>query len=342
MSTNPELLPAVIPQSPSQEMEFGVPHNPVAFMKHADVVAAEFKVRAEKLQLYKQISQSKHLLVEGWQMLGWFYQLTASIESTRYVDFGNVTGWEATATLIYIPTGRVVSRADAMCLDDEDNWGPRPKYDYETGPNNERRRVQTGTVPTPTQQLRSMAQTRACSKVYSNLLKFVARMAGFATTPAEEMTGNERAAAAGGNSVAQPGRKSQAGPIISEAQGKRFVAIAKGSGWSREQQVALLSKHGIEHVWFKDDNGKEHGIPKSMYDNLCSIVGKPPVADAAPDPSSDPNPPSERDDWMLRFKDLREARGADWFDQALTKVIGNADYNKIPGADLKRVYDALG
>jgi hypothetical protein len=263
--------------------EFGSFRNPEIAMKEAELVAAAFRLRAEKLQLYKQIGTSKHLLIEGWQMLASMYRITASITSTRYVEFGEVNGWEATAEAIHIPTGQVVSRADAICLSDEDNWGPRPKYDWKEV-DGKRVKTQIGTVPTPTQQLRSMCQTRACSKVYSNLLKFVARMAGFAGTPAEEMTGNEHDHDDNKRGpVQQPGRKSD-GPVISEAQAKRFYAVAKGAGRTDESINAFLDRHGFKHS--KD-------ITKAKYDQMCADVQKPdtPVKPNETDPIGPANGP---------------------------------------------------
>lgn len=141
-------------------LEFGSFRNPELAMKEAEMVAAAFRKRAESLQLYKEIgtAKSKHLLIEGWQMLASMYRITASITSTRYVEFGDVNGWEATAEAIHIPTGQVVSRADAICLSDEDNWGPRPKYEWRDDGSGTKKKVQVGTVATPTQQLRSMSQ----------------------------------------------------------------------------------------------------------------------------------------------------------------------------------------
>jgi hypothetical protein len=250
-------------------LDFGSFRNPEITLKEAEMVAASFKRRADKMELYKQIGGSKHLLVEGWQMLAAMYRVTASITSTRYVQFGGVDGWEATAEAIHIPTGQRVSSADAMCLSDEDNWGPRPKYEWQEQ-GGRKVKVQVGTVATPTQQLRSMAQTRACSKVYSNLLKFVAKMAGFAATPAEEMTGNEpgiheNSAHQQGNGSSGP-QRAASGPIISEPQGKRLFAMAKQSGKSEGQIKAILAHFGFET--YKD-------VTKEKYEAVCAAVSNP-------------------------------------------------------------------
>lgn len=259
--------------------DFGSFRNPEVALKEAELVAQAFKKRAIALLLFKEIGTSKHLLIEGWQMLGSMYRVTTSIESTRYLDMGNITGWEATARAIYVPTGQEISRAEAMCLSDEDNWGPRPKYEWVEG-----KKRQIGTVPTPTQQLRSMAQTRASSKCYANLLKFVARMAGFASTPAEEMTGHEDTS---GAMPPGPGpQRAAGGPVISEAQAKRLYAISKGSGKSDDQVKAILAKYGF-------DSNKN--VTKDKYEQICAeMEGKATAsapAGAAPPPAAPTNQP---------------------------------------------------
>lgn len=54
-------------------------------------------------------------------------------------------------------------------------------------------------------------------------------------------------------------------PLISEAQGKRFYAIAKGSGYSDDEiHKWLVESYGIDST--KD-------IPKSKYEEMCKIMG---------------------------------------------------------------------
>ena len=73
-----------------------------------------------------------------------------------------------------------------MCLRDEDKWNTRPKYKWV-----DKKRIPDGEEKVPAFQLRSMAQTRACSKAFRNSLSWIVMMAGYSPTPAEEMTGNE-------------------------------------------------------------------------------------------------------------------------------------------------------
>jgi hypothetical protein len=294
-----ENLPAL---QPNEVSDFGSFRNPEVSLREAELVAQAFRKRAIALELFKTIGASRHLLVEGWQMLGSMYRVTTSIESTRYLDFGNVTGWEATAKAIYVPTGQEISRADAMCLSDEENWGPRNKYEwvYEDG---KKVKKLIGSTPTPTQQLRSMAQTRASSKCYANLLKFVARMAGFASTPAEEMTGHEDTSGSmpPQQGSAGPQRSSSSGPVISEPQAKRLYAIGKTAGKSADEAKAILERFGF---------ASGANVTKDKYEEVCKAMESkaPPGAGSAP-PNQPPAdlrdytewPDGIEDEWV-RFK----------------------------------------
>ncbi len=128
----------------------------------------------------------QYLEFEDWQTVGRFYGITAKVIETKFIDYGNAQGFEAKAVAIR-QDGQEISAAEAMCLNDEDKWSTRPKYEYV---NNVRTKV--GDVPVPLFQLKSMAQTRACAKALRNVLAWVVVLAGYKPTPAEEMTGNEK------------------------------------------------------------------------------------------------------------------------------------------------------
>lgn len=256
---------AILTPTVTEVVEFGSFRSPESALKEAEMVAKAFKLRADRLALYKQIGASKHLLIEGWQTLAAIYRVTAGIVSDRYVEFGDAEGFEATAEAIYVPTGNRISTANAMCLNDEENWGFRPKYEYVDG-----KKEKVGDVAVPLQQLRSMAQTRACSKVLSNLLKWVARMAGFAGTPAEEMTGSERAEEGNGKGYQQPQRSGKVpqGPNdpISQPRINRLYAIAKSANKSEDEVGIAAAHHGyndITKILCKD------------YDAICNLVAQP-------------------------------------------------------------------
>lgn len=128
----------------------------------------------------------RYLEYEDWALLAKFYGLTAKVVSTQYIELNGARGFEAKAVAYYIPTGQEVSSAEAMCLNDEDKWSTRARYEWKDGKKNK-----VGDVPVPLFQLKSMAQTRACAKVLKNVLSWAVVLAGYRPNVAEEMTGDE-------------------------------------------------------------------------------------------------------------------------------------------------------
>ena len=258
-------MPAVI------DVEVATFRSPDSVVKEAEMVAKAFGKKANQLGLYKQIGESKHLQIEGWQLVASMYRVTAAVTDTRFVSYGDAQGFEATAEAIHVPTGRVISRADAMCLNDEDKWGPVTKYEWQDDPEHpgKRKKVAVGFQNKPLQQLRSMAQTRACSKVLSNIFKPVVKMAGFATTPGEEMMGyeydqdqqfQEPQRRSASTITEQNGVPRSAGKI-SEAQRKRLWGIAKGAGKTNDEVLAVLKQHGFE---------RSEDVTSDKYDLVCN------------------------------------------------------------------------
>lgn len=103
-----------------------------------------------------------HVFVEGWQFLASQFGLIPDVEWTKELD----DGWEARAALRRLSDGVVIAHGDGECRRTESNWKNRDSY-----------------------AIRSMAQTRAVSKVCRIALSSVMVMAGFNATPAEEMDG---------------------------------------------------------------------------------------------------------------------------------------------------------
>ena len=158
----------------------------------------------------------QYLEFEDWQTVGRFYGVTAKVKETAFIDYGDVHGFEAKAVAVR-PDGMEISAAEAMCLNDEENWRARSKYEYlyvwkngnktkEDPPKDQmiwvdnpfgksgkkmpqKERVLVGEEPVPLFQLKSMAQTRACAKALRNVLAWVVVLAGYKATPAEELNG---------------------------------------------------------------------------------------------------------------------------------------------------------
>jgi hypothetical protein len=205
----------------------------------------------------------QYLEFEDWQTCGKFYGVTSKVVSTEHIEIGGAKGFLAKAEAILVSSGVAVSAAEAMCMNDEDKWSTRTKYDYKDG-----KREAVGTVPVPMFQLRSMAQTRACAKALRNVLAWVVVMAGFKPNVAEEMIGNEAEGSGPPPEPPRPKAAQSADGVISEAQAKRFYAIGKSAGKTDDEMRAyVLDQIGVESSKL---------IPKSQYEMACDWAAKKP------------------------------------------------------------------
>jgi hypothetical protein len=139
---------------------FGAP-SAVAVIEAAADLAKPLAALIEDRGLYSNISGRKHVRVEGWTLLGSMLGVYPVVIWSRPLE----GGWEARVEA-RTRDGAVIGAAEAECLREERNWSDRDDY-----------------------AIRSMAQTRATSKALRLPLGFVIQLAGFETTPAEEMDG---------------------------------------------------------------------------------------------------------------------------------------------------------
>lgn len=138
--------------------------EPAEVVKAATKVANALASVVEDKRLYKEISGKKHVLVEGWTLLGSMLGVFPVLDGDpEEVEVNGVKGWRATVKAVR-GDGSVVGRASALCLRSEANWKNRDEY-----------------------AVMSMAQTRATSKALRQPLGFVMTLAGYAATPEAEM-----------------------------------------------------------------------------------------------------------------------------------------------------------
>jgi hypothetical protein len=151
-----------------------------------DELIAEGKIQATALmKVVKEAGLSKdlggnkpHLEVEAWQTIGRFNGYLTDIVWTRPIVEGGVkAGYEARAELVRIDDGVHVIGAEASCFFDEEI---------------ERRDGTSYKRWDEDYAVRSMAQTRAQSKLGRMAFAWVAVLAGYSGTPAEEMEGVRR------------------------------------------------------------------------------------------------------------------------------------------------------
>lgn len=150
-----------------------VSREPAEVLAEARKAACALKDVIETKERKVVLNGKTYLTFEDWQTVSRFYGVSVGVEWTRYIEYGDVKGFEARAYCLMLSNGLQISAADAMCLNDEQNWGMR--------------HTKEGLKLTPLFQLRSMAQTRACAKALRNVLAFVPVLAGYEPTPAEEM-----------------------------------------------------------------------------------------------------------------------------------------------------------
>lgn len=142
--------------------------DPVAVLHEAARVASALKSVLVRQRLYAAIGNRNYVTVEGWTLLGSMLGVFPQIEWTRRIkgtdsDYSK-DGWEARAIAVVASTGTTIGAAEAMCTRQESTWRARDDY-----------------------ALRGMAQTRAISRALRGPLDFVVKLAGFESTPAEEM-----------------------------------------------------------------------------------------------------------------------------------------------------------
>lgn len=134
--------------------------DPVAVLDKATRVAQALAGVINRQKLYAPIQGKKYVTVEGWTLLGSMLGVFPRIVWTHKLE----NGWEARAEAVVAATGVIIGAAEAQCLRTERMWHDREDY-----------------------ALRGMAQTRATSRALRGPLDFVVKLAGFVSTPAEEM-----------------------------------------------------------------------------------------------------------------------------------------------------------
>lgn len=137
--------------------------KPRALVAAAAEMAEVLAEVIEKQKLYELVNGKRFVRLEGWLVLGTLVGVSSREVSCEEQDDGSVI---AKVELYNVRTGAVIGGASALCGVEEKRWAKAERY-----------------------ARRSMAITRATSKAYRNNFSWVAALAGFEATPAEEMTG---------------------------------------------------------------------------------------------------------------------------------------------------------
>jgi hypothetical protein len=132
--------------------------------KPAEVVkmATTLKAYVVKEQLYTNIKGKNYCHVDGWAFAGFIGGLHAQIESVENLSTDKEIKWKAVA---HVYKGdKMIGPGIALCSSKESAKKGFDEY-----------------------AILSMAQTRAIGKAYRNAIGWVMKMAGYSSTPAEEM-----------------------------------------------------------------------------------------------------------------------------------------------------------
>jgi len=189
--------------------------DPEAAVMEAERAATVFKdvIERRRAQLITKIAGRDHVRIEGWLTLGTLAAVLFRGPVTPYVVWvrpvgnadGEPIGYEARAEARC--GDRVMTAAEAECLFNESNW--KGKDDF---------------------AVRSMAQTRACSKALAFALRWVMVLAGYEGTPAEEMIGDVHKA---------PKARTAAPTPTTPARGKADADALMG------RISTMLTEHGL-------------------------------------------------------------------------------------------------
>lgn len=187
---------------------------PQQVVERAQKMADALKAVVERKPKKVMINNEQYLEFEDWQTLARFFSLTVKTFDSQPVEINGVKGAKSRAEVIDNKTGFVVGSAEAYCLSDEANWQKKPFF-----------------------QLASMSQTRAGAKALRNVLAWVAVLAGYKPTPAEEIVDSEpvKKEATEKPSIKEPNSQAtdkQIGLIhkLCEEKGFNYEAIKKALG----------------------------------------------------------------------------------------------------------------
>ena len=151
----------------SQDADLQIPDtvSPEGFEQGLLFAAAKAKILkkiVDEQVLKVTVEGSEYLKVEGWMTIGAGYNYTCGTEIVEFIELRGVTGVKAKATIY--KDGVICGHADGICFSDEYGKGNQ-------------------TIS----QLAGMAQTRAESRAYKELLSWVVVLAGYEPTPSDEI-----------------------------------------------------------------------------------------------------------------------------------------------------------
>jgi len=240
---------ALVNKKTGEVVEIGLQKSPDEIMGDArDAALALEKLIESNKRKPLEFNGKRFLENPHWQTIGAFFHTSVSTGEAVYVEIGGHKGFKAKAQVIDVKTGSVVGSAEAYCMTDEPNWKHKPLF-----------------------QLASMAQTRASSKAYANIYKYVAILAGYEPTPGEEMDmamekglkpPKEKEIEFGYGPELPPAAVGE--PVITEKQRKLLFVRCREKGITDDELKAFVwEKFNLEHT--KD-------LARSEFDDVLKWI----------------------------------------------------------------------
>ena len=183
-------------------------------------MATLLKSHILKNNLFVPIMGKNYVMVEGWQFAGGMVGLFPRVAKVEQLEPGK---WMAHVEIVDQKTREVISSGYAVCSKAEQK--KRTFDDY---------------------AILSMAQTRAIGKAYRNLLGWVMKMAGYESTPAEEIRGEQT------KNVPKEGMNKVANIMASESDKQRIIKLANEIGMKKKiTGLDKLTKVEASKILFK-------------------------------------------------------------------------------------------
>lgn len=127
-------------------------------------MAKALKAHVIQNELFTRISDKNYVHVDGWQFAGALLGTYPIITEVIDLSSKDEMKWKAVAEVIDRATGKVVSRGFSVCSNKETKKKSFDEF-----------------------AILSMAQTRAIGKAYRNVIGWVMKLAGYESTPSEDM-----------------------------------------------------------------------------------------------------------------------------------------------------------
>ena len=155
-----ELKNELTPMSDTVQLGSMQLSGPQDVIARAEQIATPLAKLINDRKLYNVIGGKKYVRVEGWSTLGAMLGILPREKWSKKLE----NGYETYVELVRGTDGQVIGGASAICTRDEKNWADRDEY-----------------------ALKSMSNTRATSKAYRIAFSWIINLAGYESTPAEEM-----------------------------------------------------------------------------------------------------------------------------------------------------------